>query len=102
MGTCIGGSGTPGGLGAPCMNNSDCSTNSCASDGNGDKYCVVACNPAMNSCPSSYSCISTGATSGVCWPDNGKGGGCATGGGDGALVVALGALGAMLVTRKRR
>jgi uncharacterized protein (TIGR03382 family) len=103
MGTCIGGSGTPGGLGSPCMTNGDCSSNQCASDSTGQKYCVVSCNPAMSGCPSGFGCVATGGTNGVCWPngDNGKGG-CSTSGGDGAFLLALGALGALLITRRRK
>ena len=103
QGTCVAGPGTPGGLGSPCMNNPDCASQECASDSSGTKYCVEPCNPAMNGCPSGFGCVSTTGTMGVCWPgaDHG-GGGCTTGNGDGAVILALAALVAMLITRKRQ
>ena len=39
----------------------------------------------------------------VCWPEQSDGGGCAAGGGDGALApLGLGLLGVLLVVRRRR
>jgi hypothetical protein len=106
-GQCEAGPGTQGGLGSTCTMNSDCASNSCADDGQGHQYCVSACTPGSNTCPSNFSCVATGASSGVCWPggsDNGGGGsgGCDAGGGSGApLLLGLG-LGAALITRRRR
>lgn len=100
-GTCIAGSGAPGGLGSPCTANTDCQSMSCGSDGT-SKFCVVACDPTMNACPSGFGCLAVGATGGVCWPgaDNGGGGGCTTGGG-GEIVFGLGFAGLLLARRRR-
>ncbi|MFT3692336.1 MAG: Ig-like domain-containing protein [Kofleriaceae bacterium] len=102
-GVCVPGPDSSGGLGAPCTDNADCTSGSCGDDGAGHQYCVTTCDPANNTCPSGFGCLSAG-NSGVCWPgaDNGGGGGCNTGGGNNGLVLAGFALGAMLLTRKRR
>ena len=102
-GHCVAGPTTPGGLGSPCTGNGDCSSNECADDGQGHKYCVESCDPTMQACPSGFGCVSTGPSQGVCWPgaDNGGGGGCNTTDHGGALAFGLG-LGAMLITRRRR
>jgi uncharacterized protein (TIGR03382 family) len=100
---CVAGPGTPGGLGSTCTANSDCSSGQCAGDGTGAKYCVEPCNPAMNGCPSGFSCDATSGNAGVCWPNPNSGhGGCSTSGGDGAIAFAMLALVGMLITRKRQ
>ncbi len=105
-GHCVAGPTSPGGLGSPCMANSDCASNECADDGQGHKYCVENCDPTMQKCPGGFGCVSTGPSMGVCWPgaDNGGGGGgCDTssGGTGGVLLMGL-ALGALVITRRRR
>jgi hypothetical protein len=105
-GHCVAGPGQQGGLGTTCTKNADCSSGQCGDDGAGNKYCVEGCNPAKNECPSGFSCTSTGATTGVCWPGgdnaNGNGGGGCNSNGSGGVTVMFLALGAMLITRKRR
>jgi len=101
-GVCVAGPGAQGGLGSPCTGNSDCASGSCGDDGAGNKYCVSSCDPMASTCPSGFSCLSTG-TGGVCWPgaDNGGTGGCNTAGNHGAPLFLLG-LGAMFLIRRRR
>jgi uncharacterized protein (TIGR03382 family) len=103
-GHCVAGPSQTGGLGTTCHTNSDCADGQCASDGTGASYCVETCDAAVaGACPSGFGCISTGA-SGVCWPgaDNGSGGGgCNSGGDNGAILLGLGFAG-MLFTRRRR
>jgi hypothetical protein len=106
-GSCVAGPGMQGGLGADCTMNSDCASGQCADDGQGHQYCVSACDPAMSTCPSNFTCEAVG-NGGVCWPggnnNNGGGGsgGCDAGGSAGApMLLGLG-LGAMLITRRRR
>jgi len=103
-GVCVAGPGAMGGLGSPCMGNSDCASGSCGDDGAGNKYCVSSCDPTANTCPSGFSCLASGAAGqGVCWPgaDSGGTGGCNTAGNSGAPLFLLG-LGAMFLVRRRR
>ena len=101
---CIAGPGAMGGLGATCTKNSDCSSNSCASDGT-NMYCVIPCDPSNSHCPTGFGCLSANA-GGVCWAgvDNGGGGCCDSGGNRGAAGSILLGLGfaATLVTRRKR
>jgi MYXO-CTERM domain-containing protein len=100
-GHCVAGPSSDGGLGTECTGNADCNSGQCGSDGT-HSYCVTACDPAMNACPGGFSCQDTGNGAGVCWPADGGGGGCSTGGdGHGALLLMLGFVG-ILVTRRRR
>ncbi|MEP6862976.1 MAG: Ig-like domain-containing protein [Deltaproteobacteria bacterium] len=102
-GHCVPGPTTTGGLGSPCTDNTVCASGSCGDDGAGNKYCVTACDPTNNTCPSGFGCVSTGAATGVCWPgDNGGGGGCNTGSGGGSILAGLGFAAALLSRRKRR
>ena len=103
-GHCVPGPNTTGGLGSPCTVNTDCASGSCGDDGAGNKYCVTACDPTNNQCPSGFGCVSETATTGVCWPgaDNGGGGGCNTGGGGGAILAGLGFAATLSRRRKRR
>ena len=104
-GSCDAGSGANGGLGFDCMNNTECASGMCLSDGT-SQHCVVPCDETMpSSCPSGFGCIDGGGT-GVCWPGadagGGGGGGCDTGGGNtGPILLGLG-FAAFVVTRKRR
>jgi len=103
-GHCVAGPGNPGGLGTTCMTNSDCSSNQCADDGQGHKYCVENCDPTMNSCPSGFGCVAEGGTAGVCWPgaNNGGGsGGCNSDGGHGTLLMGIGFALFVLVRRRK-
>ena len=104
-GVCLPGADQPGGLGATCSEDQECSTGQCPSDGT-DSYCAGACDPGAI-CPSGFRCIADSGP-GVCWPDAdgaqvepGDEGGCTTGrgGGLGFLLVGLGALG---LARRRR
>jgi hypothetical protein len=103
MGACVAGQGATGGLGATCGSNPDCSSTMCASDGT-DKYCVISCTMgADNACPSGYSCVSAGASGGVCFPGGDDGGGClSASGGQGPAFLMLGGVVAMIVRRRKR
>jgi len=99
-GRCVAGPSLAGGLGTPCMANTDCSSQVCGSDGT-NSYCVEPC--MTGQCPSGFSCLLQGA-SGVCWPGGNDGGG----GGGGCDVAPGGAIssgllfGALVLTRRRR
>ena len=102
-GRCVPGPGVQGGLGQPCTTGTDCASGNCSSDGT-NMYCTDSC--TVGQCPQNFGCVvSTGQTTGVCWPgfDDGSGhggGGCSTGGGG---PIGLGLLfGALLLARKRR
>jgi hypothetical protein len=103
-GHCVAGPGANGGLGATCGGNNDCVSGQCASDVDGNSYCVESCDPAANGCPSSFSCLETGPGAGVCWPSDGDGGGCDSSGGNssGMMLLALGMVGLVLFRKKRR
>jgi len=90
-GRCVVGQGVEGGLGTACVSGDQCASNQCASNADGDKYCVESCDVAANSCPDGFGCIAAGS-SGVCWPGAGGGdGGCSTGSSrDGALLIGDG------------
>jgi MYXO-CTERM domain-containing protein len=104
-GRCVPGPNATGGLGTVCMSNTDCASAQCGSAGSGAKYCVEACDPTQNQCPSGFGCLSAGNGQGVCWPGAGGGGG---GGGctssdepAGPIVFGLG-FAALLIVRRRR
>ncbi len=95
-GFCLPGANQPGGLGATCVDNGECATGQCASDGT-DSLCTGTCDDG-GSCPSGFTCL---ADSFVCWPEQNGTGGCTTGGGHPAgLLIGLCALG--FVARRRR
>jgi hypothetical protein len=99
---CVPGSGTPGGLGSPCMDSAMCMSGVCSSDGE-NSYCTSPCNLEANDCPGGFYCASAGAAGGVCWPGDGEGGICAAGGKPAdALPIAVGIGFAMFVGRRRR
>jgi hypothetical protein len=101
-GHCVAGPGMPGGLGTPCGGNADCASGQCGSDGAGNNYCVEACDPAANGCPSGFDCQDAGGGAGVCWPAPEDGGPCSAGkNGTGAMMLMLGLV-AMFVTRRPR
>jgi hypothetical protein len=101
-GRCVPGSGVDGGLGATCMNNAECKSGQCASDGGGNSYCVETCDPNKDGCPGDFGCITAG-TGGVCWPGAGDGGGCSTHGDPRGGVIFLGfGIGALMITRRKR
>ncbi len=103
-GHCVAGPGANGGLGATCAGNNDCLSGQCASDVDGNSYCVEGCDPAVNACPSSFSCLETAPGAGVCWPSDGDGGGCDTtgGSGGGVMLLMLGMVGFFVSRKKRR
>ncbi len=99
-GRCVPGTGVDGGLGTMCTDNAQCASGQCASDAEGNKYCVEACNPEGDGCPGDFGCIQAG-TGGVCWPGAGGGGGCSsTDANSGVIFLGFG-LGALLITRRR-
>jgi hypothetical protein len=101
--TCIAGPDAPGGLGATCTVNSDCTSSSCASDGT-DSFCVIPCDLDNPQCPSGFGCLDAG-NGGVCWAGIDDGGGCcdsgSQGGAWGSILLSLG-FGATLITRRKR
>lgn len=100
-GRCVAGSGVDGGLGTTCTNNSDCISGQCGGDGQGNNFCVEACDPERDACPSGFGCLATGA-GGVCWPGaNSDGGGCSSGGTPTPGLLFLG-LAIVLAARRRR
>jgi hypothetical protein len=100
-GRCVAGAGVDGGLGDVCATSADCKSGQCGNDGQGNAFCVEACDPAKDACPSGFGCIVAG-TGGVCWPGAGDGGGCSTNN-EGAGLSLFGlSLGALLLTRRRR
>lgn len=92
-GFCVPGKDTPGGLGATCTENSQCTLGLCAQDGE-SSLCTGTCD--QGSCPSGFSCVD-GAN--VCWPVD-EGGCSATGGSPASLLFGAGAL--VLGLRRRR
>lgn len=103
-GHCVAGSGVPGGLGSTCTSNTECLSGQCASDADGNSYCVEGCDPAASGCPGGFTCLETAPSAGVCWPSSGDGGGCnTTGSGNGGnlLLLAFALLGLVVVRRKR-
>lgn len=100
MGACVAGATTPGGFGATCTNNGDCSSSLCASDGS-NSYCVITCTlGADNACPAGYTCTNAG-TMGVCFPGGGDGGGCSTSGDSAPAFLGLGGFVALVIRRRR-
>ncbi|MFN0249294.1 MAG: Ig-like domain-containing protein [Kofleriaceae bacterium] len=100
-GRCVAGSGVDGGLGTACTDNAQCRSGQCASDAEGNRYCVESCNPAAEGCPGDFGCIEAG-TGGVCWPGAGDGGGCSSTDANGGVIFLGLGLGALLITRRRR
>ncbi len=103
-GHCAAGPGTTGGLGTVCTNNSDCASGQCASDADGNHYCVETCDlTRKGACPDGFGCIEAGPT-GVCWPGagtDGGGSGCNSSGGGGPVLLGLGLVTVLLGRRKR-
>ena len=98
---CVVGPGSPGGLGEPCTEHEECKSGQCATDVDGNAYCIEACTPGARGCPSGFGCLEAGG-GGVCWPGVDDGGGCNVGGDAGGLALLGIGLGAMLVARRRR
>ncbi len=104
-GRCVQGPGTQGGLGSPCMHDTDCGSGQCASNGT-NSFCVEPCSPGQ--CPPSFGCEPTMGSSspGVCWPgfDDGTGGGCDAGstGTDGGKISLGLMFAALLLARRKR
>jgi MYXO-CTERM domain-containing protein len=105
-GACVLGPGSPGGLGEPCLVDTDCASGLCGDDGL-DRGCYEECVLGTDMCPTGFSCEDKGHSTGVCWPDAAAGsygyggGGCATGsspGGPLSLVLA----GLLAAARRRR
>lgn len=98
---CIAGPGAAGGLGAACVNNSDCDSMTCGTDGT-TSACVITCDPNASSCPDGFDCLQAGA-SGVCWASSGGGGGCnAAGDNRGLALFGMFGFGALFIRRRKR
>jgi len=101
-GTCVPAPFSPGGLGATCVDDTDCQTGPCLTSGE-DHKCSASCDIGNNDCPSGFDCLSTDSGGGACWPGAG-GGGCATTDGDhpAAMLVLLGLFGLIVLRRRAR
>jgi MYXO-CTERM domain-containing protein len=104
MGKCVPAPNTPGGVGTPCTDGSECFTGLCGSGPDGMR-CTETCTPgATGECPDGFDCLSAGAA-GACWPSPDSGGcGCHAGGAShgGAGALALVGLAMTLVVARRR
>ena len=91
---------SPTGLGATCVNNTDCDSGSCANDGE-DAYCTMACTIGdATTCPAGLECVTAGA-GGACWPIPEDTGCCdASGQNAGSMLFGIALFG--LVVRRRR
>ncbi|HTR51860.1 MAG TPA: S8 family serine peptidase [Kofleriaceae bacterium] len=102
LGACISGSAGPDGLGASCLNNTDCDSGECATDG-ASKHCIVACELGADACPAGFACEQAGSE-GACWPIDAdadlSGGGCDASGHRGSWLGA--AVLALALRRRRR
>jgi len=106
-GRCVPGEGAEGGLGDTCETGADCLSGQCATNSEGEKYCVEFCDPSSNGCPGDFGCKDVGGGTGVCWPGDGGDGGCQSSSGNGSdiptLPIGIGlALGALFVRRRTR
>ncbi len=110
-GFCVPGVNLPGGLGAPCADNTQCNSGICGGGPDGMR-CTEICEPDSSNCPGGYDCLPAGEQ-GACWPgadDDGDGGGtcgCRVGGAQGTGAAAGGAfalllIGALVIARRRR
>jgi len=103
-GRCVPGEGADGGLGDECESGPDCFSGQCASDGEGNKYCVESCDLGESDCPGDFGCLDVGNGNGVCWPGAGDGGGCLDAGGEAPTMPIVFGLfvGVMALVRRRR
>jgi hypothetical protein len=103
-GRCVPGGGVQGGLGTTCMGNSDCFSDQCGSDAEGNMFCVEQCDPAIDGCPSGFTCLDAGGGSGICWPGGDEGICNVNGKNNGRVAPTFLLLGliALLITRRRR
>lgn len=102
--TCVPEPFSPGGLGAACVDDTECAGELCLINGE-DHACSQTCNVDANDCPDGFDCMAF-EDGGACWASpGGGGGGCAASGGDAGgpagMIVILGFAGA-LVLRSRR
>ncbi len=91
-------------LGEECGIDADCVSRLCASDGVVG-LCTERCLPsAADACAAGFTCLTTGADDGVCWPDDRIGGaeGCCSAGDGGPAPWVLGATLLLLGLRPRR
>ncbi|HEU0032340.1 MAG TPA: Ig-like domain-containing protein [Kofleriaceae bacterium] len=101
-GGCVAGPDTPGGLGDTCQGATECLSNQCVADTEGNKFCVESCDLSPGSCPTDFICLQSGAASGVCWPSEDTGCCDSSGSGTGPALLGLGVLALVLAPRRRR
>jgi Big-like domain-containing protein len=77
-GRCVLGPGNNGGLGEPCTVGTECASGLCPrNDGTGEQHCAEICPLETGFCPGGFDCLPAGnGSDGVCWPNDGEGGGC--------------------------
>jgi len=76
QGRCVPGPGAPGGLGASCQDDSECSGVCAGGKESEESVCAEACLTTTAECPGGFTCERGKALTAVCWPA--AGGGCQT------------------------
>jgi MYXO-CTERM domain-containing protein len=91
-----------GELGDPCAYPQYCKSGVCQGTAD-EQLCTQTCIAGVaDSCPPDYSCLPTSQTLGICWPGALEDPGCCSSSNDAAVQAALGALGLLVVLRRRR
>ncbi|HET9626807.1 MAG TPA: trypsin-like serine protease, partial [Kofleriaceae bacterium] len=100
---CYLGPGERSGLGATCLEATDCASQTCAESSQDGNRCSLACVVGTdNACPSGFECLKAHDDVGACWPSETAGcqaGGSRSAGGPAASLLGLGML--ALVMRRR-
>jgi MYXO-CTERM domain-containing protein len=96
---------SPGGLGATCVDDSECVSGPCLANGE-QRLCSADCNVDDDTCPDGFDCLPVQGGGGACWPGEGAGDGgcCAVSDGTtpASSVILFGLVGAAVLLRRRR